>query len=159
MIDYRAHYAGWVMSCADFFAKDLAALTDEQYNNTYGGVTRSPRNIATEVAVLTSGTVKIVQGGDMAMPGDEVMKSTEAELDTPAKAGHAVKLAAVELAKAVKAASDEDLAREITMPWGQAFSAYALAHLTATHIMYHDGQINYVQAINGDAEMHWFGPG
>lgn len=159
MIDYRAHYAGWVMSCADFFAKDLAALTQEQFDGTYGGVTRSPRNIATEVAVLTSGTVKIVQGGDLAMPSDEVMASTEAELDTPAKAGHAVKAAAVELAKAVKAASDEDLAREIAMPWGQAFSVYALAHLTATHIMYHDGQINYVQSINGDKEVHWFGPG
>ncbi len=159
MIDYRAHFSGWVINCAEFFAKDLAALTDEQYNNTYGGVTRSPRNIAAEVAVLTSGTVKLIQGGDVSMPDDSVMQSVESELDTPAKAGHAVKAAALELAKAVKAASDEELAREITMPWGQAFSAYALAHLTATHIMYHDGQINYVQAINGDAEMHWFGPG
>ncbi len=156
MVDLRKHYFGWVANCAAFYAKDLAALTQEQYEKTYGGATRSPRNISAEVAFLTQRTIDLVKGGEMLGRDDEGMKAMEEALSTPALAGEAVVQAATDLGKAVLAASDEALAREIMMPWGQPMSVYALVHLTATHIMYHDGQLNYVQAINGDAEMHWF---
>ena len=156
MIDIRAHYAGWVMTCAEFYAKDLAAMTQEQFDNTYGGATRSPRNFSAEVALMTEKSVDLVRGGEMGGRDAEAMAAREAELSTPALAGAAVKSAALEMAKAFKEASDEAIAREITMPWGQAMTIYALAHLVASHIMYHDAQLNYVQAINGDAEMHWF---
>ena len=31
----------------------------------------------------------------------------------------------------------------------------AIAQLPATHMMYHDGQLNYIQTLYGDKEMHW----
>lgn len=156
MVDVRKHYFGWVANCAAFYAKDLSALSQEQFDQNYGGATRSPRSFSAEVALLTEKTVGLVKGGEPIGPDPEGMKAREEQLSTPALAGEAIVSAAAELGKAVLAASDEDLAREIMMPWGQPMSVYALAHLTATHIMYHDGQLNYVQAINGDAEMHWF---
>jgi hypothetical protein len=34
-------------------------------------------------------------------------------------------------------------------------SKFALAHLASIHMMYHDGQLNYIQSLHGDGEIHW----
>ncbi len=31
-----------------------------------------------------------------------------------------------------------------------------MALIAINHIMYHDAQINYLQSLHGDQEMHWF---
>lgn len=156
MIDARAHLAGWIPMTATLFTKDLNALSQEQCENGCGSVSRSPRDLATEIAMFTRASATVVRGGDMPQRSDENYQAEVARLASPALAGEAVMDAANDLSDAVANASDEDLNREIMMPWGQPMSVYAMAHLGASHIMYHDGQLCYVQSLHGDAEMHWF---
>jgi len=42
----------------------------------------------------------------------------------------------------------------IDLPWG-AQSLYSTAQTAVSHLWYHDGQLNYVQALLGDGEVHW----
>ena len=51
--------------------------------------------------------------------------------------------------------SAEQLQEKVTAPWGQEMSKYDLAQMAALNTMYHDGQLNYFQALHGDGEMHW----
>ena len=41
------------------------------------------------------------------------------------------------------------------IPFGRPMSRMAIAELPAIHMMYHDGQLNYVQTLNGDKDIHW----
>lgn len=53
--------------------------------------------------------------------------------------------------------SDEALEGEIQMPWGGMFAASEAILLPASHMNYHDGQINYIQLLLGDTRFHWMG--
>ena len=39
-------------------------------------------------------------------------------------------------------------------PFGPA-TRLAAAGIASMHMMYHDGQLNYVHMLHGDMEMHW----
>jgi uncharacterized damage-inducible protein DinB len=51
--------------------------------------------------------------------------------------------------------NEADLDREVTMPWGATFPIATAIFLPASHMTYHDGQINYIQTLLGDAKFHW----
>lgn len=56
--------------------------------------------------------------------------------------------------EAISAVEDAGLTRELTMPWGERMSIAQLLFLPSYHIDYHYGQVNYLQTIWGDTEMH-----
>lgn len=67
----------------------------------------------------------------------------------------------------VQAATDELIdawnsmpAGELTKPISGFFGehqAHQMVFYVIQHFSYHDGQVNYVQALNGDGAMHWSG--
>ena len=60
------------------------------------------------------------------------------------------------LAVAIRAIPDDDLGQEITLPWGDDMKA-TLADVMAYHywnVTYHLGQVNFIQTLYGDKEMH-----
>ena len=59
------------------------------------------------------------------------------------------------LAAALTTAGDR-LGETVQAPWGEQLSLYQLSQVAANHILYHDGQLNYLQALKGDGDMHWF---
>ena len=48
-----------------------------------------------------------------------------------------------------------DPERVVARGHGDESSAFAVAAYAGTHMMFHLGQINYIQTVNGDAEIHW----
>ena len=67
----------------------------------------------------------------------------------------AVRESSQALSEVVKSMSAEALEAMVTAPWGQEMSKFDLAQMSAVNTLYHDGQLNYFQALHGDAEMHW----
>ena len=57
--------------------------------------------------------------------------------------------------RAIDTFSEADLGKEVAMPWGAKFPAMVAILLPTSHMTYHDGQINYIQTLFGDAEFHW----
>jgi len=62
---------------------------------------------------------------------------------------------AEEVCKAIDSMNDEALEGEVQMPWGAMFSAAEAILLPASHMSYHDGQVNYIQLLLGDTRFHW----
>jgi len=38
---------------------------------------------------------------------------------------------------------------------GMPSTLFSVAEGAALHMMYHDGQLNYLHTVHGDTEMHW----
>ena len=68
---------------------------------------------------------------------------------------HAVIESAEAVCKAIDSLSDEALEGDLTMPWGGIFAAGQAILLPASHMNYHDGQVNYIQLLLGDTKFHW----
>ena len=71
------------------------------------------------------------------------------------EAEQGIRESAQKLAATVTQMSPDDLQAKVTAPWGQEMSKYDLAQMAALNTMYHDGQLNYFQALHGDGVMHW----
>jgi uncharacterized damage-inducible protein DinB len=41
-------------------------------------------------------------------------------------------------------------------PWKEEVTMFMMLTITAAHMMYHDGQVTYLQQLCGDEKMHWF---
>jgi hypothetical protein len=39
--------------------------------------------------------------------------------------------------------------------WQIPTPLFTLAHIAVSHLWYHDGQLNYIQALLGDEKVHW----
>jgi len=62
----------------------------------------------------------------------------------------------VRLSAAIRAIPDEDLEQTLTMPWADDM-VMSLADVMTMHywnVTYHLGQVNYIQTLYGDKEMH-----
>lgn len=56
---------------------------------------------------------------------------------------------------AIDSLSEADLGKQIKMPWGATMPTPMAVLIPASHMDYHDGQINYIQCLLGDEKFHW----
>lgn len=95
---------------------------------------------------------------ERAMPAldPERRKQFEAENNTIEKALAAFKASVETLTPAIAAFPAEHLEETLTLPfgggWTLTFAQFLL--LPGQHICYHNGQMNYIQTLYGDKEMH-----
>jgi hypothetical protein len=66
-----------------------------------------------------------------------------------------VNAAVADFGDALRSASDETLAAEVVPAWQIPTPLFTLAHIAVSHLWYHDGQLNYIQALLGDEKVHW----
>lgn len=154
-IDAKAELAGWTRQLGQMYSKDLEHVPDTTITNSPGGAARSVGNFTAEVVGLCLMTVKALQGEQLQFPPEEVQAEFAAKFTTREFCQEQVQKAANALADALEAATDEQLETQITAPWGQPLSAFGFATIASNHILYHDGQLNYIQALNGDGAIHW----
>ena len=62
-----------------------------------------------------------------------------------------------ELSAALSAADEATLTKTVMAPWQMESTVFMLATIAVNHIWYHDGQLNLIQALNGDGDVHWMG--
>lgn len=145
----------WIRGVGQMYCKDLDALSDEQFTACCAGKARTPQDFTAEVIGMNFMVAKIIAGEAQSMPNDEERAAFVASINSR-EVGKAKMTEACEaLAAAVEALPDSDLGTEILTPWGQPMTKYGFANLCAGHVWYHDGQLNYIQSMNGDAEIHW----
>lgn len=58
------------------------------------------------------------------------------------------------LAAAIRAIPDADLDQALTLPWGKTATLYEVISYHYRNVTYHEGQVNYIQTLYGDKEMH-----
>ena len=139
-------------SVGHMWAQDLTAHRSEE-------IGRSPGETARSVADFAFETININRRISMRLRGETPpplngfppnFGPCPEELLTPSNLAEAMRASVNELADAIG-----NPEREIPLPNGTATTAYAQAEFALLHMYYHLGQVNYVQTLYGDPEIHW----
>lgn len=155
-VDYKAHLTGFLRQATDFYMKDLRVLTQDQYANSPGGCARSPRDFTAEVAGINAYMARRVLDANAQPATEEERAGMLVKVANLEAGADAIHVSSEALLAAIETADDAILGAEMMAPWGAPTTVYAMCHLCASHVMYHDAQLNYLQGLGGDDQMHWF---
>ena len=133
------------MSAAQMLCKDTTYVPSEKLDWSPMDYGKSVIAILSEIARSNFEIAAVI--------ADQLPKKVETEDYEELK--KLVMQSAEEVCKAVDLLNDEALEGEIQMPWGGMFAASEAILLPTSHMTYHDGQINYIQTLLGDAKFHW----
>ena len=139
---------GGTMRQAELIVKDTKYIPEEKFAFCPMGCAKTAKDILAEIArgnVMLG--VAIAQGA----PDEEFNKRVE-QASTLDELGKLVIESAEKACQVMDSLSEADLDREVTMPWGASFPISTAILLPAGHMTYHDGQINYIQTLLGDAK-------
>jgi hypothetical protein len=152
-IDARKELVNWLHGVAGMTAADIRNIPADKWSATFGGATRPVDELVADSLAFAAWVAKAINGEVLPYDGNTI-ETMRAEMPTPEAGVAKVKEVAALLAEAISSHSDEELMATIDLPWGQQ-SLYSTAQTAVSHLWYHDGQLNYVQALLGDGEVHW----
>lgn len=147
---------GQLQRYSDMYAADLAHLSNDHLHQVPMGAARTIASFTAEVAGFNRLVAAILRGEPASMPDPETVDAFVQSIDSIGKAQELVKSSANEICEALASVGAEAAQAEVLAPWGEPTTKINLASMAASHMMYHDGQINYIQSLHGDAVNHWF---
>lgn len=134
---------------------DLKAIAEDKSNASPGGVARTALHIVAECAMVTGFLGKALNGVEVQRPPKEEREAHLNSFDTTEKVLAYLDRETQDLLTVIDGLDESTLGEVSDKPFGRPMSRFALAEFPALHMMYHDGQLNYIQTLHGDAEMHW----
>lgn len=152
-VDARTYLGGWATALAQMTGADIKAIPADKWEATHGGCTRSAQDISQEIVALLEWTTNALKGN----VAPDYTAQAKADCSTQERAVTALNQAVENFNAALAAASDEALNTEVMPPWQMPAPLFILANIAVSHIWYHDGQLNYIQALLGDEKVHWMG--
>ena len=139
---------------AKSYRQDLDAMAEASLILSPGGVARPPCDFTFEVAYVNRRIAKRLRGETPPPPAEGWVTAPD-EFRTKATTIEEFQSAADDLLAAWDGISDSEIDREIVLQSGSTTTPSDLMYLAAYHAGYHDAQLNYHQAIQGDGEVHW----
>ncbi|MCU0316556.1 MAG: hypothetical protein MUC92_08185 [Fimbriimonadaceae bacterium] len=131
---------------------DVRAMSNETLSATAGGATRSGFDFLYEVAVVNKRMAARFKGQDPG-PSSEGWIMAPEEFRDQEKIASLLEESYEEIAEAVES-FDSNRFDEQPIP-ESTWTYLDLAGLAAIHGVYHDAQLNYIQAMHGDEAVHW----
>ena len=135
-------------------AQDLEAallrLPEDKRNWSAGGTARSAIDMVAEVALLNGDTANMIasRSGLVNLDLEELnRRMDELAGDWPALKAR-LDQSTARVAQAIREVPDEELTREITMPWGPMAMTEIMAY-PYWNAKYHEGQINFIASMLG----------
>ncbi|MGC4044615.1 MAG: hypothetical protein QM758_12540 [Armatimonas sp.] len=146
-----------IIQAKTFLTKDLKAIPADKQGTTFDGCSRSALSIVSECGGNCAIITKILQGAS----GHEMTREEMGALMHPFEVETEENVLAYleeksgELLRFISEC-DEDTLGDICpeFPWGQ-LTRFDVAMVPAGHMMYHDGQLNFIQTLIGDGDVHW----
>jgi len=136
------------------FLQDADAISDDKFAVSPGGTARSAADFTYECTILNHRFAGILRGETPAASKNDGWLTATGEATVKSTALAAFKVSSDDLLAAFDLLKDEELDK-LVPGLGGPIPAYAFALFAGAHVNYHDGQLNYIQALNGDDEMHW----
>jgi hypothetical protein len=152
-INAREELVGWLHGVTAMTCADIMAIPEEKWTSNFGGCTRPTHELVADATAFALWIAETIRGNVQPYDG-MLMNSVRDQMTTRDAAVAKVNEAANSLATAITEASDEALLAKIPVPWGEQ-KVYSLAQTAVSHFWYHDGQLNYVQCLLGDEQVHW----
>ena len=154
-VDARGYLAGWLLAVTGMTVADIKAIPDDKWTHGFGGCCRSANCLLADTVTNCMWTTAVLKGESSSCYDD--MQALGETFADKALAIDAFVAASNDLAEAIKGASDERLNSLVDAPWGMPTPVMTLAHISVSHVWYHDGQFNFIQSLLGDEKVHWMG--
>ena len=133
---------------------DLNALDEDKAVGTPNAALRPAIKVVAECASVNGLLASLVTTGTASMPPPEAREAYFAGITTRAEALAELEKGTQKLYEAIAAVTPDRWGETVQTPLGP-MTVMGAAGFAALHMMYHDGQINYVHLLHGDTEMHW----
>lgn len=139
---------------SSLYSADLNAMSHEMLDYS-SGKARSAYDITSEVIGLHRLAIAGAKGVEPEeAPENDGWHRASAEFKNKETAIAAFEQSVAELLDALRATTPEGLEAIVNSPLGPLPVA-RLAAIVPMHIMYHSGQLNYIQTLHGDEAIHW----
>jgi hypothetical protein len=140
---------------ADSLVKNVKAMPEDKATWKPLDQGRSALSQLQECAIICGFTAYTLQNHVLPPDFKDAFAREGAEMDTVDKAIARLEERAAALSAVIEAFPDADLAKTITLPWQQEPASLAeMMFMNQWNTVYHVGQINYIQTLYGDNEMH-----
>lgn len=154
--DLKSHLKGMAKRMQGLLTNDLNALPPEKHNNCPGGCAKTALYMVAECAAVNNLVAHYLKTGERkprpsADERDLLLKS----YDTADKVLTFLNQSVTEYLEAVDAYDPARFGERNDEFFGRPMTNFAIAELPCVHMMYHDGQLNYIQQLHGDNEVHW----
>jgi hypothetical protein len=156
MITAKDTLKGMLNMAAHFYISDLKASTQDHMTAKPGGAHRCPYDFTYELVKLNGLMAGRLRGEIPGEGGGDEYITAPAEFNNIETAIAGLQASVDDVLAAVEDLDDDGLEDTFEM-WGRTWTKARLATLCALHLMYHDGQLNYVQTAGGDLAVHWGG--
>ncbi len=144
-----------VVQATSFYVNDLEALTHEQLDKSPGGKARAGYDFTHEVIVVNNRIACQLKGED---PGPWPFEDDWAVCPDSDRNKETVISQVKESSEAIVAAIDQvpDEKFNEKFKLGERETSYSgMVGMAGMHLMYHAAQLNYIQSMEGDLEVHW----
>ncbi len=156
-LDPKTALTTQIVQAKTFLTKDLKAIPADKQGITFDGCSRSALSIVSECGGNCAIIIRILQGAS----GHEMSREEMGALMHPFEIETEENVLAYleehtgALLRLIEE-SDEDTLGDLCpeFPWG-SLTRFDVAMVPAGHMMYHDGQLNYIQTLIGDNDVHW----
>lgn len=150
----NAHLRRSTETAYNNLVNDITALDEDKAAGTPHEALRPTIKLVAECGSVNGRLAALVATGQATRPTPEEEDAFFASITTRDEALAVLKDGTEKLYAAIEATAPDTWGDSVPgpfAPWTRA----AAAGLAATHMMYHDGQLNYVHLLHGDTEMHW----
>lgn len=152
--DIHAFLRKKTVDATNDYVSDLKALTHDQLNTSPGGGARTGYDFTLEIVQVNERIAARLRGEAPAPPG-EGWTVAPAEFQNKDVAVDAITASGEAVVAAWDALPPGDVDMEIVLPSGATMTPMDLMYLAGVHLRYHDAQLNYLQAMVGDTQVHW----
>ncbi len=149
-----AELASFARQISGMYVKDLKALSQEAYSKPFNENCRSVQDFTAEIIGMNRMVCTVLRGETPPERDEAATAEFAKSLSTVELAINALKPSIETLAATIESSADR-MSNPYTAPWGQDMNYFQLANIAVSHIMYHDGQINFIQSLHGDQVVHW----
>lgn len=136
-----------------FYKSDLRHLTPEQLTGVPMGNARRACDYTWEVVEVNGRIAKRIAGEQVPPPNEGWTVCPDDQADVE-KLAAALDASGAELIAAFRKVGEEHMLDEFETPMGTR-TPLEMISMAITHTMYHDGQLNLLQGLHGDTEVHW----
>ena len=136
------------------YVSDLKALTHDQLNTSPGGGARTAYDFTLEIVQVNERIAKRLRG-EVPPPPGEGWTVAPAEFQNKGVAIDAVTASGDAVVAAWDALPPGEMDKEIVLSSGAKMTPMDLMYLASVHLRYHGAQLNYIQSMVGDTEIHW----
>jgi hypothetical protein len=136
-----------------FFLQDLENLPEGAFEKSLGGKARTVADIAYEVR-LTNERLCRDLSGQPSTDSPSARTIAPDDLRTKEAAITSFRASSEQVLRLIERLSPEELEEVVPGVLGEASRADHCRAMTV-HLWYHSGQLNFIQTLLGDSEIHW----